>query len=233
MTPLTNHGSPLPPSSSGAPEHNDRIPEVEPKPLKEWADSTLVLAEKRALTKHLSGGESMEAHGRLSRIAHRLMAEERAAASGAPPSPELPVLTCNCASTPPTMPTYRTKHLRTCPAHSFRITVDKDRFEEAFSGLPELYVGGVAHLAPVASPLPEQTSEYCYHTPSDSCDSDCANQEFADERAESYFRSQAPVPPVALPSDDDKELRVRLGSMYLPQVKPTPGSPAASERRGS
>lgn len=71
--------------------------------------------------------------------------------------------------------------------------------------------------APVASPLPSPTREYCYHTPSDSCDSDCANQELADERAESYFRSQAPVPPIALPSDDNKELRVRLDNLIASQ----------------
>lgn len=66
---------------------------------------------------------------------------------------------------------------------------------------------GFPPVAPVASPLPEQTSEYCYHTPSDSCDSDCANQEFADERAESYFRSQAPVPPVAIPTEPEPSHR--------------------------
>lgn len=54
------------------------IPEVAPQPLSAWSDAALVLAAKRAFARFLSGADSVEAHTRLTRIAHRLMREERA-----------------------------------------------------------------------------------------------------------------------------------------------------------
>lgn len=59
--------------------NSDRyIPEGTPQPVSEWSDSALVLAAKRALVKELGDVDGAEARTRLTRIAHRLMREERA-----------------------------------------------------------------------------------------------------------------------------------------------------------